>query len=1014
MPNTNVGLWTGNCLNLSGIGCVIGDAAGNVPNTLFEALAPGQTYFIQISGNNSTANGNFTLNLNNNVDCNDCYQGGSLVANPPPINGVYSAGQTVEFCFTLTDYNQVSANWLHALQVEWSSGWETTTANVVTNPPASGSGAGVWTWYPNGIGTVNGVTWPSGFYYDHFSIPGWGESDAQAYDLEFCWSLTTLDEISCSSSEPLSVSVNTSADGESGSWTSPACGNDPEITFEGVLSCCATPPDIFSTDLTCAGASDGSATALAQGTVSPWSFQWYDGSGNLIATIPNSPINTNVLPNLAPGTYTVVVTDFAGCASGNSVTVNDYAPTPPNMSSTDVSCGGGSSNGTATAIAQGTNGPWTFVWYDQTNAVVSTTPMSPSNTNTISNLPVGDYTVVISDLSGCTSTNNVSVNNPVLVTPSFDPMGSICVGDPINMPTTSFEGISGVWSPTPNSDASATYTFIPFPGQCANTTTMFVQVEPAPSVTISGGGVVCAGGTIDLTATLGGLFPMVVWTSPNGTFSSNTGTTTTFTPSITSGIATVIAVVSSPICMTSNQESIQLIVGNAITPTFTQIPAICSGDALNLPVASTNSIIGTWSPAPDNSSTTTYTFTPDPGQCAIDVSMTVDVIQAYSSTDVQSSCDSYTWIDGVTYTASNNTATYLYTTSQGCDSLVTLDLTINSAAPSSESITICDDLLPYSWNGLTFTAAGSQTATLTSSAGCDSLATLNLTVNPEVTSTTAITICDDLLPYSWNGLTFTAAGSQTATLTSSAGCDSLATLNLTVNPEVTSTTAITICDNLLPYSWNGLTFSAAGSQTATLTSSAGCDSLATLNLTVNPEVTSTTAITICDNLLPYSWNGLTFSAAGSQTATLTSSAGCDSLATLNLTVNPEVTSTTSITICDNLLPYSWNGLTFSAAGSQTATLTSSAGCDSLATLNLTVNPEVTSTTAITICDNLLPYSWNGLTFSAAGSQTATLTSSAGCDSLATLNLTVNPEVTSTTSITICDNLLPYSWNGLTF
>ena len=35
MPNTNLGLWTGNCLNLSGIGCVIGDAAGNIPTTLF-------------------------------------------------------------------------------------------------------------------------------------------------------------------------------------------------------------------------------------------------------------------------------------------------------------------------------------------------------------------------------------------------------------------------------------------------------------------------------------------------------------------------------------------------------------------------------------------------------------------------------------------------------------------------------------------------------------------------------------------------------------------------------------------------------------------------------------------------------------------------------------------------------------------------------------------------------------------------------------------------------------------
>ena len=62
------------------------------------------------------------------------------------------------------------------------------------------------------------------------------------------------------------------------------------------------------------------------------------------------------------------------------------------------------------------------------------------------------------------------------------------------------------------------------------------------------------------------------------------------------------------------------------------------------------------------------------------------------------------------------------------------------------------------------------------------MATLNLTVDPTLTSTTDITICDTELPYSWNGLTFTATESQTATLTSVVtGCDSLATLNLTVD-----------------------------------------------------------------------------------------------------------------------------------------------------------------------------------------------------------------------------------------
>ena len=157
------------------------------------------------------------------------------------------------------------------------------------------------------------------------------------------------------------------------------------------------------------------------------------------------------------------------------------------------------------------------------------------------------------------------------------------------------------------------------------------------------------------------------------------------------------------------------------------------------------------------------------------------------------------------------------------------------------------------------------------------MATLNLTVDPTLTSTTDITICDTELPYTWNGLTFTTIESQTATLTSTVtGCDSLATLNLTVDPTLTSTTDITICDTELPFVWNGLNFTSAGSQTSNLVSPvSGCDSLATLNLTVDPTLTSTTDITICDTELPYTWNGLTFTATETQTATLTSTVTVD-------------------------------------------------------------------------------------------------------------------------------------------
>ncbi|WP_207625742.1 hypothetical protein, partial [Niastella populi] len=177
---------------------------------------------------------------------------------------------------------------------------------------------------------------------------------------------------------------------------------------------------------------------------------------------------------------------------------------------------------------------------------------------------------------------------------------------------------------------------------------------------------------------------------------------------------------------------------------------------------------------------------------------------------------------------------------------------------------------------------------------------------------------------------------------SAAGCDSIATLLLTTNPTITSTTEVTVCASQLPYTWNGNTYNDAGSYDVTLTSNAGCDSIATLVLSVNPAVASTTEETICANQLPYTWNGNTYNTAGSYDVTLTSATGCDSVATLVLSVNPAVTSTTEVTICANQLPYTWNGNTYNAAGSYDVTLTSSAGCDSIATLTLIVNPALTS------------------------------------------------------------------------
>jgi hypothetical protein len=98
--------------------------------------------------------------------------------------------------------------------------------------------------------------------------------------------------------------------------------------------------------------------------------------------------------------------------------------------------------------------------------------------------------------------------------------------------------------------------------------------------------------------------------------------------------------------------------------------------------------------------------------------------------DVQTACDSYTWIDGITYTSSNNTAQFnlLNAALNGCDSLVNLNLTLNASSSSIQYQTGLDN---FTWpvNGQTYTQSGTYTAVIPNAAGCDSTITLDLSLN---------------------------------------------------------------------------------------------------------------------------------------------------------------------------------------------------------------------------------------------------------------------------------------------
>ena len=97
-------------------------------------------------------------------------------------------------------------------------------------------------------------------------------------------------------------------------------------------------------------------------------------------------------------------------------------------------------------------------------------------------------------------------------------------------------------------------------------------------------------------------------------------------------------------------------------------------------------------------------------------------------TDLIVKCDSYTWIDGNTYTASNNTASYTLTNSVGCDSILNLNLIINESSSGTDTQFATES---YTWiDGETYTESNSTaTFTLTNINNCDSIVTLDLTIN---------------------------------------------------------------------------------------------------------------------------------------------------------------------------------------------------------------------------------------------------------------------------------------------
>ena len=447
---------------------------------------------------------------------------------------------------------------------------------------------------------------------------------------------------------------NTSIEGVTGTW-SPALDNtvSTEYTFTPDDGQCASIAEMTIIVLPLTNPDFTQIDNVCEGTDT-----WTGGSPFPVAS--NNGIIGVWTPSFdAFNTTTYIFSpDDGQCASTAEMTIVIIPQTNPNFTQINDTCEGAQIT-LPTISNEGITGTW-----------------SPQINNTITT----EYTFT-PDPDQCANQTNMTVVINEKVNPVFDSVDTICSGEIITeFPTTSLNGIIGTWSPALDNTETTTYTFTPNDGECANPINTTITVLPNTESTFNQLDAICEGESLTLPLT------------------SIEGITGTWLPAIDNTLTTEYTFTPSP-NQCASEATMVVTVTPLIIPAFTEIGTICFGDTLSdLPTTSINNITGTWSPAINNTVSTEYAFTSDDGQCALDTTMTITVLEEIEPefTQIDPICIgqiisplpqiSNNNISGTWTPALNNleTATYTFTPESGqCSYSTTMTIEVGTFSPIS-------------------------------------------------------------------------------------------------------------------------------------------------------------------------------------------------------------------------------------------------------------------------------------------------------------------------------------------
>ena len=691
-----------------------------------------------------------------------------------------------------------------------------------------------------------------------------------------------------------------------------------------------------STNVSCFGGNDGSATATGIGGTPAYSYAWSSGA------------NTATASNLTAGTYVCTVSDINGCVSVAIATITQppTAVTVAVTGSTNVTCNGGN-DGSATAFGSGGTGAITYLW------------SNGASTATATGLTAGTYTVTATDANLCTATDNITITEPTPVSATFTSTNVLCFGGNDGTITATGSGGNGgaytfLWNTGATSASisgltAGTYSVtITDNAGCTGIETQAITEPTLLVATIAlGNNVLCNGGntgSATASATGGTTAYSFAWSN---------GATTAAVTGLAAGTYTV-TVTDANLC--TDTETI----------TITEPTPVVAATALNNNVSCFGGNDGS-ATASATGGTGPYTFAWSNGGTTATVTNLTAGTFTVTATDANLCTDTETIT--ITQPATAVTAAIALGNNVSCSGGIDGSATASATGGTS----------PYTFlwsNGATTAnatglAAGTYTVTATDANGCDDTETITITEPTPLVAAIALgsnVLCNGnndgsatasatggTAPYTFawsNGATTAnatglAAGTYTVTVTDANLCDDTETITITEPTLLVA--AIALGNNVLcnggntgsatasatggtsPYTFawsNGATTAnvtglAAGTYTVTVTDANLCTDTETITITEPTPVLAATALN--NNVSCFGGND------GSATASATGGTGPYSFAWSNGGNTATVTNLT--------------------AGTFTVTATDANLCSDAETITIT-QPATAVTASIALGNNV--------------------------------------------------------------